>query len=110
MKRWLHRAVLIGVVILVGQRAVHHFIVFGARSKASEARTSLKVLCLDANAKVEPRRYTYATDDAGVITASGNIDADPALDVWTVAPTARVMPDGTRLKPCEPFHEVEDVE
>jgi type IV pilus assembly protein PilA len=46
---------------------------------------------------------------SGCLAAAGNIDADPALDVWSVATAERTSPDGKRIEPCEPFHERDDI-
>jgi len=43
-----------------------------------------------------------------IAVCAGNIDDDPALDVWSVSTRVRLAPDGTAIWPGVPFNEVSD--
>jgi hypothetical protein len=40
----------------------------------------------------------------------GNVDADPALDVWSVSSQARTGPNGETADAWEPYHDAEDLD
>jgi hypothetical protein len=68
-------------------------------------------------------RYVYLADPQGGVTlgltgacpacdltvaCAGQLDEDPALDVWSVSTAARHGPDGRLIPPGQPFHDADD--